>query len=253
MSRRASTRPARRRSLGRLRRRARAPRPRRGRRRSRRGRESASASRASLDGGLATHQSRRAGRPSGVSPSRTTSKPWLLVEGEVRLVVRQQRARERRRARRRRARAASSAVPMPLPPRAGLDADPGEVPVRLGHGRRRASPRPPGRRRGSATSPRATPERRRDERAQHRRRRGSCGRPGGSQRAQPRDRPGVVQTSASVTSKPTRKSHGRSAARRSRARQHPAPRPGRPGTRARAPRSPRRAAGRSRTISTRRP
>jgi len=42
-----------------------------------------------------------------------------------------------------------------------------------------------------------------------------AGRPGGSQRAAPRTGPAVAQTSAAVTSKPTRKSQGSRRRRRS--------------------------------------
>ena len=172
--------------------RARAARPRRARRRSRRGRGSASAviARKPRRSASARASPRRGGAaPRASRPSRHDLEAVGVVEGDVRLAVRQERA--------------GNAVA-----RGGLDpglhqraADP-LAPARAGRRRSRrgtsaapgrprpASPRPRARRRGSATVASRSPQRRRDERPEHRRRRGSAAARAASQRAQPAIGPG---------------------------------------------------------------
>ena len=181
------------------------------------------------------------GPSSGVSPLAHDLEAVAAVEGEVRA----RRSSAARTGGRRGAAAsrpgAISAQPMPLRRSTGLDADPGEVPVRLRARRGRASPRPRGRRRGSATSPRATPQRRRDERAQHRADVHSGARAAASGRSRataPARRPDLRLGHLEARS-------GRATAaapRGARAFGSTQLQAGRPGTRARARRSPRRAA-----------
>ena len=187
------------------------PRPRRGRLRSRRGRESAWRHAASLWPDVPAHRPGvRAilGRPA----LRDDLEPVLAVEGRFASLFVSSSARDAVGAGRSMP-GCRSAVPMPCRARRsarrrsrrGTSAAPARP--------RRASPRRRGRRRRSARSP----TRARSGVATRARSSAPtwiCGRPGGSQRARRGTSPAVVHTSASVTSKPTRKSQGRSAARR---------------------------------------
>ena len=136
-----------------------------------------------------------------------------FVEGEVGLAVRQERARDAVAGRGLEAGLQQGGAD-PVAAAAGLDADPGEVPVRLGDGggAHRLDRAPVGEEAGRRL---ADADRRRDQRPQHRPdvdlRASRAAASARSRRASP----SVTHTSASVTSKLTRKSHGRSAARRS--------------------------------------